>query len=112
MVGSRDWVTLAEGTILMRVAGQAFWLTLVLVIPAREAVSAAEDFSSKVVAVSDGDTITVMRDRTPVKIRLSGIDCPEAGQDFGSRAKSVTSELAFGRSSRSIQANRIATGGP
>lgn len=34
-------------------------------------------FSAKVVAVSDGDSITVLRDRTQVEIRLHGIDCPE-----------------------------------
>jgi micrococcal nuclease len=35
--------------------------------------------------------------RTQVKIRLHGIDAPENGQDFGSRAKQATSELAFGK---------------
>jgi endonuclease YncB( thermonuclease family) len=90
-------VTLDARTILMRVAGQALWLTLVLLTPVGVAVSAADDYSGKVVGVSDGDTITVLRDRTPVKVRLKGIDCPETGQDFGSRAKSVTSELAFGK---------------
>ena len=81
----------------MRVAGQALWLTLVLLTPARGDISAADDYLGKVVGVSDGDTITVLRDRTPVRIRLSGIDCPETGQDFGSRANSATSELAFGK---------------
>src|ERR1035437_2562757 len=46
-------------------------IVLVSVVPAR-----AEDFAGKVVGVSDGDTITVLRGRTPVKIRLHGIDCP------------------------------------
>jgi endonuclease YncB( thermonuclease family) len=32
-----------------------------------------------------------------VKIRLHGIDAPESGQDFGSRAKQTASELAFGK---------------
>jgi endonuclease YncB( thermonuclease family) len=72
-------------------------VALVLLIPAREVASATDEFSGKVVAVHDGDTITVLNDRTPVKIRLKGIDCPKTGQDFGSRAKSVTSELAFGK---------------
>jgi len=58
--------------------------------------SAVQDFTAKVVAVADGDTITVLRDRTQVRIRLDGIDCPERGQAFGSRAKSFTSQLAFG----------------
>jgi endonuclease YncB( thermonuclease family) len=82
---------------VMRIVSQALWATLVLLIPAGDVVSAADGFSGKVVGVSDGDTITVLRDRTPVKIRLRGIDCPETGQDFGSRAKSVASELAFGK---------------
>ena len=38
-----------------------------------------------------------LRDRTQIRIRLYGIDCPETGQDFGSRAKQFTSELAFGK---------------
>jgi endonuclease YncB( thermonuclease family) len=82
---------------VMRKVSQALWASLVLLIPIGDAVSAADSFSGKVVGVSDGDTITVLRDRTPVKIRLRGIDCPETGQDFGSRAKSITSELAFGK---------------
>jgi hypothetical protein len=61
--------------------------------------SPAAEFSGKVIGISDGDTITVLRDRSPVRIRLHGIDCPETGQDFGARAKSFTSELAFGNPS-------------
>lgn len=34
-------------------------------------------FSGKVVAISDGDTIQVMHEGKPEKIRLSEIDCPE-----------------------------------
>ena len=81
----------------MRIVCQGLWLALILVVAVGDATSIADDYSGKVVGVSDGDTIRVLRDRTPVRIRLSGIDCPETGQDFGSRAKSVTSELAFGK---------------
>ncbi|NLV46643.1 MAG: thermonuclease family protein [Candidatus Hydrogenedentes bacterium] len=56
----------------------------------------AELFSGKVTGVADGDTIEVMRDGMPLKIRLDGIDCPESGQDFGNRAKQLTSGLCFG----------------
>jgi len=79
----------------MRNVGRSLLLTLALLIPARDAIPAADDFTGKVVAVHDGDTITVLKERTPIKIRLFGIDCPETGQDFGSRAKLATSELAF-----------------
>ena len=36
-------------------------------------------------------------DKTPVKIRLYGIDCPEQRQAFGTRAKQFTSDLVFGK---------------
>ena len=68
-----------------------------LVLMAFAGPSPAAEFSGKVIGITDGDTITVLRDRFPVKIRLHGIDCPEGGQDFGTRAKSFTSELAFGK---------------
>ena len=45
----------------------------------------------------DGDTIEVLRHLRPERIRLSGIDCPEKGQAFGTRAKQATSALVFGR---------------
>ena len=58
----------------------------------------AADYPARVVGISDGDTLTVLRDgRTQVKIRLHAIDAPETGQDFGSRAKQAASELAFGK---------------
>ncbi len=69
----------------------------VMALVAFASSSRAAEFSGKVIGVSDGDTITVLQDKSPVKIRLDGIDCPETGQDFGTRAKSFTSELAFGK---------------
>lgn len=57
----------------------------------------AEQFSGKVVGVSDGDTITVFRDKVPTRVRLAGIEAPESGQAFGQRAKQAASRLAFGR---------------
>jgi endonuclease YncB( thermonuclease family) len=59
------------------------------------ATSAA--WSRKVVGVTDGDSITVLHDGQPEKIRLWGIDCPEKGQDFGTKAKHVTSILVFAK---------------
>jgi micrococcal nuclease len=59
-------------------------------------ISHAEEFKGKVVGVTDGDTIQVMRQGAPERVRLAGIDCPEFGQSYGSRAKQMTSALAFG----------------
>jgi len=70
---------------------------LLLTVSWGSACSVAPEFTAKVVGVSDGDTITVLRGRSQVRIRLDGIDCPESGQAFGSRAKSCTSGLALGK---------------
>lgn len=51
-----------------------------------------------VVRVHDGDTVTILTpDKTEIKIRLVGIDAPEAGQPYGSAAKKSLSSLVFGR---------------
>ena len=57
----------------------------------------AADFSGPVVSVLDGDTLEVLHDQYPERIRLSGIDCPEKSQAFGSNAKHEASALAFGK---------------
>ena len=55
----------------------------------------------KVVGVHDGDSITVLtRDKTELKVRLEGIDAPEARQDFGSASKQELSRLVFGKEVR------------
>jgi len=54
-------------------------------------------WSGKVVGVADGDTITVLRDKEQVRIRLYGIDTPEKGQAFGKKAKQFTSRMVFGK---------------
>jgi endonuclease YncB( thermonuclease family) len=56
---------------------------------------AAEDFSGKVLRVLDGDTIEVMRDGKPEKVWLHGVDCPEAHQAYGKKAKQFTAELVL-----------------
>jgi micrococcal nuclease len=55
----------------------------------------AEDFTGRVVAITDGDTIKVMHDGAAERIRLWGIDCPESKQPFGTRAKQLTGDLVF-----------------
>ena len=51
----------------------------------------------KVVSVTDGDTIKVLRDGKQVKIRLAAIDCPEKGQPYGQAAKKFTANLVAGK---------------
>ena len=57
----------------------------------------AAELDGPVVRILDGDTIEVLHNQRPERIRLSGIDCPEKGQAFGKRAKHAASDLAFGK---------------
>src|SRR5262245_44549478 len=66
-----------------------FWLSL--------SSQAAASFIGPVVSVLDGDTIEVMHNMHPERVRLSGIDCPEKGQAYGNNAKQAASALVFGR---------------
>lgn len=61
------------------------------------AFPAYADFTGKVVAVADGDTLTVLRDREQIKARLVEIDAPEKAQPFGNRSKQSLSDLCFGK---------------
>ncbi len=71
-----------------------FCLALWLLLACR---AGADSFTGKVVGVTDGDTISVLRDGEAVKVRLAGIDCPEKKQAYGQRAKQFTADLAFGK---------------
>lgn len=56
------------------------------------------DLAGRVVAVHDGDTITIRTtDDQTVKVRLAGIDAPETKQPFGTRAKQALADMVFGR---------------
>jgi len=56
-------------------------------------------FEAKVIKISDGDSMEVLYDKTPIKIRLAHIDCPElrGSQPFGKHAKKALSDLCFGQ---------------
>lgn len=58
----------------------------------------ADTLTGRVVAIADGDTITVLDTaRTQHKIRLAGIDAPEKGQPFGQVCKQSLSDMAYDR---------------
>jgi len=54
-------------------------------------------WEGKVVSVTDGDTIKVLKAGKQVKIRLAAIDCPEKGQPYGQAAKKFTANLVAGK---------------
>lgn len=53
--------------------------------------------AEQVVAVADGDSLTVLHDGRPLKIRLANIDAPEKSQPFGQRSKQSLSDLCYRR---------------
>jgi endonuclease YncB( thermonuclease family) len=55
----------------------------------------------RVVAVADGDTVTVLDDaKVQHKVRLAGIDAPEKNQPHGEQAKKHLSQLVFAKDVR------------
>jgi endonuclease YncB( thermonuclease family) len=50
-----------------------------------------------VVSVHDGDTLTVLIEHRPVRVRLIDIDAPELRQPFGTRSRQSLSSLCFGK---------------
>jgi len=70
-----------------------------LLIFTSASIVANSQLTGRVVGVTDGDTLTVLdAGNRQHKIRLAGIDAPEARQDFGQKAKRHLSDLIFGKS--------------
>lgn len=57
-------------------------------------VAGADTLTGKVVAIADGDTVTVLDpDKKQVKVRLLGIDAPERAQPFFNKSKNALDDL-------------------
>lgn len=57
----------------------------------------SQEFTAKVIAVLDGDTVLVKRAKGLVKIRMVGIDAPEKAQTFGETSKHSLSDMVMGK---------------
>ena len=68
-------------------------LTFVFLLIAFPAL--AETFSGRVVSIHDGDTITVLAESRPLKVRLAEIDAPELRQPYGDRARESLADLCL-----------------
>jgi endonuclease YncB( thermonuclease family) len=61
--------------------------------------SSAATLSGRVVAISDGDTVTVQDPRSKKhKIRLAGIEAPDSAQPYGDRSKQHLADLVLNQS--------------
>ena len=73
--------------------GLLLWLGFLVCVGAT-----ADTLSGRVVRVVDGDTLVLhVSGHDQERIRLAGIDCPERGQAFGTKAKDALSRLAGGK---------------
>ncbi|MDP9897418.1 endonuclease YncB(thermonuclease family) [Variovorax boronicumulans] len=70
------------------------------------AAAAHADFSGTVVRILDGDTLDVLVDRAPVRVRLAEIDAPEKGQPFDTKARQALADLVFRREVRVTEAGQ------
>lgn len=58
----------------------------------------AETITGQVVAVNDGDSLTILDSQNQQhKVRLSGIDAPELKQSYGAKAKEALSDCALNK---------------
>jgi len=63
-----------------------------------EPVNSLNKFSAKVVSITDGDTVDVLRsDNFTYAIRLSGIDAPEHDQAFGTQSTQNLTSMISGK---------------
>lgn len=53
------------------------------------------DFSGPVIRILDGDTIEVLKEKHPIRIRLADIDAPENGQAYGNRSRQYLAGMIF-----------------
>jgi endonuclease YncB( thermonuclease family) len=80
-------------------AGSAIAFLVLAAVLASATAAAATPLSGRVVAVADGDTLTVLdAGNQQRRIRLAEIDAPEKRQAFGQRAKQSLSDLCYGKS--------------
>lgn len=83
-------------------AARVLLLSILLVF----ASLAHAELAGPVVAIVDGDTIDVLVNRQPVRVRLAQIDAPEKRQAFGTRSRQALAELVFRQSVTVVEAGR------
>lgn len=78
---------------MLKKPGISLWLLLLCSVAVH-----AETLSGKVVKITDGDTLVILdATQTQHKIRLAGIDAPEAKQPFGQKSKERLSQVVAGQ---------------
>lgn len=72
-------------------------LLLLLVSATTLSMAIPATITGKVVAIADGDTFTILRNNTQIRIRIDAIDAPEKGMPYARSSKKYLSGLCFGK---------------
>jgi micrococcal nuclease len=65
---------------------------LFLLLPA---AALADSFDARVIGITDGRTLTVLKDGQPLKLYLNGLSVPEGKQPFGDKSRQALSGLVY-----------------
>jgi len=72
--------------------------SIVFLLLGRESVSTSQKSQTyKVIAIADGDTFSVLQNKTVVRIRVEGIDAPEKGMPYYKVSKQYLAKLCFNK---------------
>ena len=69
-------------------------LFLIFLILLLATITNAATITGKVIKVLDGDTVDILYNNKPERIRFNGIDAPEKGMPHGQKAKQFVLDLA------------------
>ena len=72
----------------------------------------AADFIRRIVGIIDGDTLEVLHNQHPERIRLGGIDCLRRAKPAGREPSRSPQNLSLGRSARSRPTTSTSTDTP
>jgi endonuclease YncB( thermonuclease family) len=81
-------------------------IVLFAALAALVANAAHADFRGRVVAVHDGDTISVRVGQRPVRVRLAGVDAPERGQPFANASRHALEALVAAKEVQVVERGR------
>ena len=81
----------------MRVRGATFAALLLAMLQVAPAVRGAGAVTGTFIGVKDGDSIILLVGGLETEVRLDGIDAPERGQPFSTKAKEALAALTAGK---------------
>jgi micrococcal nuclease len=66
-------------------------------------ISKAQTYEGKVIKVTDGDSINILYEGKPLRIRLAEIDAPERGQPFWKRSREALADYVAGKEVKVVE---------